>query len=272
LASLSRACYLAAAGRHVRRRQGRLAQLAEHLVYTERVGGSSPSPPTIFRSPSLSVLLAALALLATVATPAVAQDHGRPMSFRVAPLESHECGRHCPDVIVADGVIEAQTPQTFVDFLKSGNSDSRLRRIVFFNSRGGNVVASMVFGHILRGLRIAGVVGRFEADGDPGPYVGECLSACVYALMGAVRRVAPPGSEVGLHRMSIVESEGGGLFGSHVQRSFADPPMVAVLGRYARRMGVDPALVKRAETLPPDTVHVLTRDEMRRWSLATSQF
>ncbi len=25
---------------------GRLAQLAEHLVYTERVGGSIPSPPT----------------------------------------------------------------------------------------------------------------------------------------------------------------------------------------------------------------------------------
>jgi hypothetical protein len=26
---------------------GRLAQLAEHLVYTEGVGGSSPSSPTI---------------------------------------------------------------------------------------------------------------------------------------------------------------------------------------------------------------------------------
>src|SRR5215813_13070565 len=26
--------------------EGRLAQLVEHLVYTERAGGSSPSPPT----------------------------------------------------------------------------------------------------------------------------------------------------------------------------------------------------------------------------------
>ena len=26
---------------------GQLAQLGEHLVYTERVGGSIPSPPTI---------------------------------------------------------------------------------------------------------------------------------------------------------------------------------------------------------------------------------
>ena len=273
LASLPRACYLDAAGRGDRQRRGRLAQLAEHLVYTERVGGSSPSPPTSFAaSRGLLALTAAFALGAVAVAPVAAQEHGASMSFRVAPLESRECGRHCPDVIVADGVIEAETPQTFVNFLKSGSSDSRLRRIVFFNSRGGNVVASMVFGHILRGLRIAGVVGRFEWAGDPGPYVGKCLSACVYALMGAVRRVAPPGSEVGLHRMSIIESESGGLFGSRVTRSFADPPMVAVLGRYARRMGVDPALVRTAESLPPDTVHVLSREEMRRWSLATSQF
>jgi hypothetical protein len=245
--------------------------LAEHLVYTERVGGSSPSPPTRFGSRiRLPALLATFALAAVAATPVAAQGHA--MSFRVAPLESRECGRHCPDVIVADGVIEAETPLAFVNFLKSGSSDARLRRIVFFNSRGGNVVASMVFGHILRGLRIAGVVGRFGAGRDPGPYVGECLSACVYALMGAVRRVAPPGSEVGLHRMSIIENESAGLFGSHSKRSFADPPMIAVLGRYARRMGVDPALVRKAESLPPDTVHVLTRAEMRRWSLATSEF
>ena len=30
------------------RLNGRLAQLVEHLVYTENVGGSRPSPPTIF--------------------------------------------------------------------------------------------------------------------------------------------------------------------------------------------------------------------------------
>src|SRR5262249_41632127 len=32
-----------------RYRAGRLAQLVEHLVYTEEVGGSSPSPPTSLR-------------------------------------------------------------------------------------------------------------------------------------------------------------------------------------------------------------------------------
>jgi hypothetical protein len=211
------------------------------------------------------------ALFGSIA-PAVVRAEAGSMTFRVEALESAQCGARCPHVIVADGVIEADTPQAFADFLRNDSTDAKLRRIVFFNSRGGNVVASMVFGHLLRDLRIAGIVGRFES-GSAGPYTGECLSACVYAMMGAVRRVAPPGSEVALHRMSIIEQEGGGWGGpGHMTRSFADAPMVAVLQRYARRMGVDPALVRTAEALAPDSVHVLTRAEMRRWSFATSQF
>ncbi|MGA9851015.1 MAG: hypothetical protein WBQ45_25690, partial [Roseiarcus sp.] len=242
-------------------------------VYTERVGGSSPSPPTSRRRRFRRI--AALGLIFAVAgslAPAVHAESSS-MTFRVQPLQTGGCGARCPHVIVADGVIETDTPQAFVDFLKSGSSDTNLRRIVFFNSRGGNVVASMVFGHLLRELRVAGIVGRFEDGREAGPYTGECLSACVYAMMGAVRRIAPPGSEVALHRMSIVESEGGGWGGpAHVTRSFADAPMVAVLQRYARRMGVDPALVRTAESLPPDSVHILTRGEMRRWLFATGQF
>jgi hypothetical protein len=247
--------------------------LVEHLVYTERVGGSSPSPPTIGgrlrRRASIGAVVGLAALFGSVAASASSSS----MTFRVQPLATGGCGARCPHVIVADGVIESETPQAFVDFLKSGADDKKLRRVVFINSRGGNVVASMMFGHILRELRAASVIGRFDFGGEAGPYVGECLSACVYAMMGAVRRVAPPGSEVALHRMSIVESKDGGWgAATRVTRSFADAPMVAVLARYASRMGVNPDLVRVAEALPPDTMHVLTRDEMRRWSFATSQF
>jgi hypothetical protein len=245
--------------------------LVEHLVYTERVGGSRPSPPTIVGAPRplIGAILGLAALLASFAASAGSSS----MTFRVRPLANGGCGDRCPHVIVADGVIESDTPQAFVNFLKSGADDKKLRRVVFINSRGGNVVASIMFGHILRKLRVASVIGRFGSDGEAGPYVGECLSACVYAMMGAVRRVAPPGSEVALHRMSIVEKEEGGWGApTRVMRSFADAPMVAVLAGYASRMGVNPALVRAAESLPPDTMHVLTRDEMRRWSFATAQF
>jgi hypothetical protein len=36
-------------------------------------------------------------------------------------------------------------------------------------------------------------------------------------------------------------------------------------------MGVNPALVGAAEALPPDTLRVLTPEEMRRWSFAAGQ-
>ena len=247
--------------------------MVEHLVYTERVGGSSPSPPTIVRRLRRLAAIGAVLGLASLFGSVAASANSSSMTFRVQPLATGGCGARCPHVIVADGVIESETPRAFVDFLKSGADDKKLRRVVFINSRGGNVVASMMFGHILRELRVASVIGRFDSGGEAGPYVGECLSACVYAMMGAVRRVAPPGSEVALHRMSIVESERGG-WGAPMRltRSFADAPMVAVLARYAKRMGVNPALVRAAEALPPDTMHVLTRDEMRRWSFAVSQF
>ena len=107
--------------------------------------------------------------------------------------------------------------------------------------------------------------------GDAGPYVASAVWHA-YAMMGAVRRVAPPGSEVALHRMSIVETRARDGSGQRTKRSFADAPMVQVLARYARRMGVSPALVRAAELLPPETMHVLTPDEMRRWSFAVSQF
>jgi hypothetical protein len=215
---------------------------------------------------------AALVLAVLCAAPARAESGS--MTFHVAALDSGACGARCPNVIVAEGVIETDTPQLFVDFLRSTSDDRKLRRIVFFNSRGGNVVASMVFGHILRELRVGGIVGRFDGGSGSGPFVGECLSACVYAMMGAVRRVAPAGSQVALHRMSIIENEGGGGWGgpAHVTRSFADKPMVAILKRYARRMGVDPSLVALAESLPPDEMHMLTPAEMRRWSFATGRF
>ena len=232
------------------------------LVYTERVGGSSPSPPTIRRRALASVFGLILAAWGLAPMDAAFAE-GASMTFRVEPLEAGRCGARCPHVIVADGVIETSTPQAFVDFLKSGAEDRNLRRIVFFNSRGGNVVASMAFGHILRELRVAGVVGRFHISGDSGPYVGECLSACVYAMMGAVRRVAPPASVVALHRMSAP---------SPMSSDLAEPRLVALVARYAQRMGVDPALVRSAESLAPGAVRVLTRREIRAWRLATARF
>ena len=95
--------------------------MVEHLVYTERVGGSSPSPPTTRRR-LRHVALAFILAFIGFAGPTALADSGS-MKFRVEPLETSDCGPGCPHVIVADGVIESDTPQAFVDFLKSGSDD-----------------------------------------------------------------------------------------------------------------------------------------------------
>jgi hypothetical protein len=197
---------------------------------------------------------------------AVAQQ--APMTFRIADLSGPQCGMQCPKVVVAEGVIEAETPEAFLSFARSASLANDLRAVVFIDSPGGNVVGSMELGAAFRQMRLAAVVAGYAYSGGmEGPVAGECVSACVYALMGAVRRVAPVMSRVALHRMSIVpENDLGGA------RHFADARLVGVVASYARRMGVSPAVVRAAESLPPDQIRLLSARELRSWGLATSKF
>ncbi len=257
--------------------------MVEHLVYTERVGGSSPSPPTSPRRcegglDAAARRLARLAALLALAVGAIggavaAQAEQAPMTFRAVSLDTPDCGSKCPEVIVADGVIEEGTPQAFVDFAREASLSQRLRSVIFINSPGGNVVASMELGTAFRRLHSAAIVAGFASQGEhSGPVSGQCLSACVYALMGAFRRVVPSTSRVGLHRMSIVQPEEGRPRGAGpVRRDLADPRLVGVLAKYAARMGVDPALVWCAESLSPDVLHVLSAREIARWRLGSAR-
>ena len=195
------------------------------------------------------------------------------MSFHVAPLEARECGRHCPDVIVADGVIEAQTPETFVNFLKSGNSDfqapahcifqlarRQCRRFDGLRAHSAGTAhrwrrRAVRCGRRSGPLRWRMPVGlRLRSDGRraPGraPWQRGRAASNVYCR------------DRGRRPFRISRE-------AQFCRSAHGPPCLgATHGAWAST----PRLVRRAESLPPDTVHVLTRDEMRRWSLATSQF
>jgi hypothetical protein len=214
---------------------------------------------------ALSAFCAAAACVwLLAASPAQAEQAA--MTFRSVNFDSNDCGAACPQVIVADGVIETETPQTFVDFAKQASQSQRLRSLIFLNSPGGNVVASMELGAAFRRLRAAVVVAGFATVGPrSGPVAGQCLSACVYALMGATQRVAPPESRLGLHRMSLKapgQSDGG----------LADRRLVAILARYAAQMGVNPEIVWHAESQTPGTLHILSAAEIARWRLASIRF
>jgi hypothetical protein len=214
---------------------------------------------------------ALLALALAAAAPGLARAGSQPMQFHVQPLQSADCKYKCPNVVVADGVIEPETPEAFLDFARQAANSPNLKSVMLINSPGGNVVASMEFGVKLRELGMAAIVASYGYDGSrAGATPGECVSACVYALMGAVRRVAPTQSRVALHRMSVVQTEEPmrGHAGA-VSRRLADGRLVDIVARYARQMGVNPEVVRQAESLDPDHIRSLSSGEMRRWRLAT---
>jgi hypothetical protein len=222
------------------------------------------------------LLLAALALAgaALAASAQAAKAQSAPMSFRLAKLEGRGCGARCPRVIVAEGVIEEDTPETFISFLASAADATDLKDVVVINSPGGRVVASMRFGAALRKLRAAVIVARFGNGDDLDlPTAGQCMSACVYAMMGGVKRIVPPASRLGIHRMSSLDN--GGLPGrtfAPATPTYASDDMVTALASYAAQMGVNPAVIRLAESIPPEEIHIVSAAELRRWRLASPKF
>ncbi len=259
--------------RHV----GRLAQLVEHLVYTERVGGSNPSPPTsftfrersVFRLPAMiAVLAATLALGACASGPPGPEMTFRRVSFQQGP----QCkGKDCASVIVAEGRMTRDTPRQFAEFVQAQNRLGPTRNVVMLSSPGGHVGGSLAFGLMLRELGTTVMVARTEASGDgvvTDMRPTNCYSACAYTLMGARQRIVPSGSRVGVHRMHSfgnavdpTRETGGTRFYTAGQNE------VTTLKRYVSAVGVDPRVVDLAETVPPDDIRVLSHQEMQAYRM-----
>ena len=196
------------------------------------------------------------------------------MSFNVVTIgDPSICGRKCPAIIAANGEITNRTPGEFLEFLQRNSKYSGLHSIVLLNSPGGKVVASMELGKLLRRLGAAAIVARVD-DAAPGAMLaGRCFSACVYTLIGGKKRVVPPQSEVGIHRMFAYEyaTDPSSLFGGRRAR-YDDGGMAAILSRYSGMMGVNPQLIHTAERITPERIHIMSRSEIERWHLAVSHF
>jgi hypothetical protein len=214
----------------------------------------------------------ALMLVLNPALIAVAQAEG--MTFQLVTLGGGHCGRKCPQVISAQGEIGEDSPDEFVRFVRANVGSGELHGIVLLDSPGGRVAASMELGQTIRSLGMAVIVarpgGQSAETGDL--YSGKCYSACVYALMGGRKRVIPPQSRVGVHRMfnyttSFDLSQGGFVRERYVD----DGDMRQKLARYSAMMGVSTGLINLAEHTSPDRIHVLTRAEISRWRLGSQR-
>ncbi len=172
-------------------------------------------------------------------------------------------------VISATGRITDRTPSMFLDFLRH-NGARDLHAVVFLDSPGGGVIAAMEFGSLMRKIGAAAVVAKVSSGFFGGSTMtnAQCFSACVYALIGARKRVIPPESEVGIHKM-FLSIEGSGDIGPYATKRerAGESGVVALLSRYTGRMGVSPALIAYAERTPSYELHILSRAEIRKWHL-----
>lgn len=201
------------------------------------------------------------------------------MAFKLVPLsDPQRCRVHCAAVISADGEIVDSTPQDYLDFLEHNIADPGLRIAVFLNSPGGKVVASMNFGTLLRRSGALAIVARVEAPAPGsgrnaaiGP--GHCYSACVYALMGGKKRVVPPSSVAGIHRMfNYGPAPDPYSLDQRRPKIYDVGPLSTELETYAGTMGVSKDLVTAAERVSANSIHILTSKELRRWRLAVRKF
>ena len=259
---------------------GRLAQPVEHLAYTERVGGSNPSPPTTSRAAHRVLRIAAGALVTWFGFAWAPARAAEPMAFQIERIQSAgSCKRHhCTgpvvvDAISAEGEINNDTASDFAAFLQEHVQDPNLRPLVLIHSPGGTVVGAMQLGLVFRRINAVVVVARtVSLDGSDQAHIapGYCMSACVYAFFGGTRRIVIPSvGRLGIHAMAIyghVRDPSGGVA---TTRTNGSSELVSALSEYTRQMGIDPRVIGEAEGISPESIHIMTSREIARWRIAT---
>lgn len=214
--------------------------------------------------------LLALAFILSLCSARQAPARAEPMSFQMVTLGGGHCRANCPRLIAASGEIDEGSAENFLRFVHENVQFGTVRGILLLNSPGGRVVAAMELGQTIRKLGMAVIVARPGAEstltGDL--FSGKCYSACVYALMGGRKRVIPPQSKVGVHRMFNYTTNFSLSDGGFVRERYLDDgDMRDKLARYTARMGVGSGIINLAEQTSPDVIHVLTPGEIARWRL-----
>lgn len=176
------------------------------------------------------------------------------MSFRWAGESGFGGCRGCGPLLVAQGEVTDASPSEFRAFVRGAKSP-----VVLLDSEGGKIVAGLQLGEAFRAARVTAIVAREGPGGATSP--GVCFSSCIYALIGAAQRVVAAGSQIGVHRM-VAHLRGG--------RHYATSEMIELLRRHSRRMGVSDELVAASEAIPPETMRILTREELKRWRVLSA--
>lgn len=177
------------------------------------------------------------------------------------------------DWIAAEGKITRNTPKSFQEFLKkSGARDT----FVQFDSPGGNLLAAIKLGELIRAAKLDTSVGGtvFHQNGGmwSGTRPGICASACAYAFLGGKMRIAS-GNEIGVHQFydsdALTDPQKKAF--SAIDLSI-NQVLSGIVLDYALKMGVKPGLISLADSTPPWKIHFLTTPELKNLRVTNAGF
>lgn len=121
---------------------------------------------------------------------------------------------------------------------------------VDLDTRGGEVFSAMEIGRLLRSEAVSIRVA-------PG---AECISACIFVLMGATGRAVAPTARVGIHRPSLGGAGREGLVDA----------MSAPLVSYAQQMHASRRIVDDMLAIPADRIRYLSAPELASYGIDLS--
>jgi hypothetical protein len=198
------------------------------------------------------------------------------------------CGPGCDRWIAVEGKVDADAAPRVRRFLRSLKDG---RRPIYFYSPGGSVPQAFAIGRLLRSLKATARVGlttvpacaggtqfddaclKIKGGGEVAATVASrravCASSCVYMLLGATTREIAPDAVLGVHHSKLTM-----LFHGHPsaqQRSAATARSRdgadRDLSAFIRTMGISHDLFELTESVPFESIHLLTRSELFRFRI-----
>jgi hypothetical protein len=248
-----------------------------------------------------NLLMAAFAAVALIATagivPAAAQSQTNTgdtsasacpdqpeMSFSAWSSDlGQRFGQGPREYIFADGYICSDTDKKFEDFLKQ-NPPKTPSAIVVLNSGGGDLMAGMRLGRVIRKQKLWTQVGselplmipqneNIRPDSVPylseptaPPFAGNCASACTLTFMGGVNRTINYASNYGVHQFESVDQT------PNAQTQSETEAAAAKVVAYLSEMGVSPNYMIYMVKKTGNDVTNLTTAELQQLNIVTPRW
>lgn len=237
----------------------------------------------------LSQLLFSHAAEAVPLTPSVDKPMEQ-LAIYEAKGAPDSCGPGCDHWIAIEGKVDTGSAVRVERFFHARKD---MQRPIYFNSPGGEMRDAFAIGRLLRARKAVGRVGRTVVDACPGTQTDDactlmktnheevvatiatrgavCGSACTFMLFGTPTREVAPDTMVAVHgarigmqfRVNVVEARRE----EAIAKAHAEADRMAFA--YVEEMGVSRDVMTLADTISPDNIRVLTRQELYNFRIDT---